>query len=179
MSSSSSLSPSLGVSADTLSGLTTQAAQLGTALDSAFAKAVTQGKTFDATIKTVEQSLVSLLAKAASNQLEQNLSSLFGASSASSSSESSSALIPFATGGIVSTPTILSQGANAALTGEAGPEAIMPLQRGPDGSLGLKGGAATTVNVTVHAQDLDSFRRSEAQIAAAMTRALQRGRRAM
>jgi lambda family phage tail tape measure protein/TP901 family phage tail tape measure protein len=48
---------------------------------------------------------------------------------------------------IVSQPTqFWAKGGN--LMGEAGPEAIMPLKRGPDGSLGVRGGGASvTVNV--------------------------------
>jgi hypothetical protein len=47
----------------------------------------------------------------------------------------------FATGGIVSSPTFFqfADGGkiNMGLMGEAGPEAIMPLKRGPDGRLGI------------------------------------------
>lgn len=55
----------------------------------------------------------------------------------------------FAKGGIVSDPTLFSF-ANGSMgqMGEAGEEAIMPLKRGPDGSLGVQGtvGGNTTVN---------------------------------
>ena len=59
-------------------------------------------------------------------------------------------IIPFASGGlpdIASSPTI----APMALFGEAGPEAIMPLRRGADGSLGVAsgGGSSPQVNVTL------------------------------
>lgn len=53
-------------------------------------------------------------------------------------------IIPFAQGGVVDSPTI----APMALFGEAGPEAIMPLRRGPDGNLGVAsaGGGQRTEN---------------------------------
>lgn len=56
-------------------------------------------------------------------------------------------VIPFAKGGIVSSPTIFPMAKGAGLMGEAGPEAIMPLSRGADGKLGVSGGG---VNVTIN-----------------------------
>ncbi|MFU0503659.1 phage tail tape measure protein [Pseudaminobacter sp. NGMCC 1.201702] len=44
---------------------------------------------------------------------------------------------PFARGGVVSRPTLFPMANGAGLMGEAGPEAIMPLRRGPDGRLGV------------------------------------------
>ncbi|CAN0583332.1 unnamed protein product, partial [Ectocarpus sp. 12 AP-2014] len=60
------------------------------------------------------------------------------------------------------------------MMGEAGPEAIMPLSRGPDGKLGVRGGGGDTVNVVMNIQtpDAQSFQRSQGQIAARMSRAL-------
>lgn len=48
-------------------------------------------------------------------------------------------VIPFARGGVVSRPTLFPMANGAGLMGEAGPEAIMPLRRGPDGRLGVSG----------------------------------------
>jgi phage-related minor tail protein len=63
-------------------------------------------------------------------------------------------VIPFAKGGaftnsIVSSPTIFPFAKGTGLMGEAGPEAIMPLKRGPNGSLGVQmtGGGASASNV--------------------------------
>lgn len=55
-------------------------------------------------------------------------------------------LIPFARGGIVDRPTLFPMARGAGLMGEAGPEAIMPLRRLPDGNLGVAGGGAAVVN---------------------------------
>ena len=67
------------------------------------------------------------------------------------------------------------------LMGEAGPEAIMPLTRGPDGKLGVKtaGGTArpVTVVMNISTPDVKSFQRSQSQIAAQAMRALSRGQR--
>jgi phage-related minor tail protein len=66
------------------------------------------------------------------------------------------------------------------IAGEAGPEAILPLSRGADGRLGVKAeGRGAPVNITfnVTSPDADSFRRSEGQIAAMLSRAVSRGQR--
>lgn len=58
-------------------------------------------------------------------------------------------VIPFAKGGVVSSPMLFPMaGSQTGLMGEAGPEAIMPLKRGKDGKLGVAaGGNSTQVNV--------------------------------
>ena len=67
------------------------------------------------------------------------------------------------------------------LMGEAGAEAIMPLQRGSDGRLGVaaSGGAGRAVNVTfnVSTPDVAGFQRSQSQIASQLGRLLARGER--
>ena len=61
-------------------------------------------------------------------------------------------VIPFATGGVIGGPTTFPMaGGRTGLMGEAGPEAIMPLRRGPDGRLGVEGaGSGVTVNNVYH-----------------------------
>ena len=57
-------------------------------------------------------------------------------------------IIPFASGGVVSSPTLFAMGGGqTGLMGEAGPEAIMPLKRGANGKLGVEaaGGGAVTI----------------------------------
>ena len=88
-------------------------------------------------------------------------------------------VMPFAKGGVVSGPTTFAMRGGMGLMGEAGPEAIMPLSRGPDGKLGVRaagqGGATVVMNITT--PDVASFQRSRSQIAAQMGRALAQGNR--
>lgn len=87
---------------------------------------------------------------------------------------------PFASGGIVSGPVTFPMRGGMGLMGEAGPEAIMPLSRGPDGKLGVQargGGGPVNVVMNIHTPDTDGFRRSKGQIAAELGRAIGRGGR--
>ena len=86
---------------------------------------------------------------------------------------------PFASGGVVSSPVTFPMRGGTGLMGEAGPEAIMPLARGPDGKLGVRGGGGGSVSVVMNIStpDAQSFQRSQGQIAAQMSRALSRGNR--
>jgi len=87
---------------------------------------------------------------------------------------------PFASGGIVSGPVAFPMRGGAGLMGEAGPEAIMPLARGPDGKLGVRGqggGGDVTVVMNVTTPDAEGFSRSRGQIAAQLGRAIGRGQR--
>lgn len=87
-------------------------------------------------------------------------------------------VIPFARGGVVSGSTMFPMsGGRTGLMGEAGPEAVMPLARGADGKLGVRGGGSTIVNVTIQANDVSSFRSSSGQVAAQLARAVSVGQR--
>lgn len=88
-------------------------------------------------------------------------------------------VMPFATGGIVSGATPFGMRGGMGVMGEAGPEAIMPLARGPDGKLGVRGagGGGGTVVMNISTPDVQGFQRSQGQIAAQMSRALGRGQR--
>jgi lambda family phage tail tape measure protein len=84
----------------------------------------------------------------------------------------------FAKGGVVSGPTLFPMRGGTGLMGEAGPEAILPLERGPDGRLGVasRGGAGVApVSVTIQTPDAESFRRSRGQVSAQLARAVRRG----
>ena len=83
----------------------------------------------------------------------------------------------FADGGIVNAPTLFPLRGGTGLMGEAGAEAVMPLARGPDGKLGVRGGGATQVTVNIQTQDAQSFARAQSQVAALMARAVARGQR--
>lgn len=64
-------------------------------------------------------------------------------------------VVPFARGGVVTGPTFFPFARGIGLMGEAGPEAVMPLARGPDGKLGIKssshmGGAVINQKIEIH-----------------------------
>lgn len=85
----------------------------------------------------------------------------------------------FADGGVVNKPTAFSMRNGMGVMGERGPEAIMPLTRGSDGSLGVRmhGSGGVVINFHVQAQDAQSFMKSEGQIASMVSRAVSRGQR--
>ncbi|MEL7000481.1 MAG: hypothetical protein AAFP68_19700, partial [Pseudomonadota bacterium] len=58
---------------------------------------------------------------------------------------------PFASGGIVNSPTMFPLRNGLGLMGEAGPEAIMPVARGPDGKMGVRavGGGKSDRSITI------------------------------
>jgi phage-related minor tail protein len=86
---------------------------------------------------------------------------------------------PFAQGGVVNSPVLFPMRGGAGLAGESGPEAILPLQRGADGKLGIRtaSGSSTNVTINISTPDAASFRQSQSQIAAMVSRAVARGQR--
>lgn len=90
-------------------------------------------------------------------------------------------VMPFAKGGVISQATAFPMRGGTGLMGEAGPEAIMPLARGPDGALGVRAAGSNTqaINVTfnISTPDVAGFERSQTQIAAQMSRLMARGQR--
>lgn len=84
------------------------------------------------------------------------------------------------TNSVVDSPTLFKFASGAGMMGEAGPEAIMPLKRGPDGSLGVQVQDAkpaeqqpiNIVNNFTISGNVD--RATQQQIAAAASRAMQR-----
>jgi phage-related minor tail protein len=88
---------------------------------------------------------------------------------------------PFADGGVIASPISFPLGGGGmGVAGEAGPEAIMPLARGADGRLGVRGnggGGPAAITFNISTPDAESFRRSESQIAAMLSRTVSRGQR--
>lgn len=94
-----------------------------------------------------------------------------------------SGVVPFARGGVVSSPALFNFGNRLGVMGEAGPEAILPLKRGSDGKLGVAsgggGGGPVSVVFNVQATDAASFRKSEGQISTMLARVVRRGSRSL
>lgn len=154
--------------------------RVGKILASGFGAAATSGRSFNETLLTIGQSMARLAlregARSLADGLANSLSGVF-----SNAFNGAQQVTPFADGGVVASPTYFANGGSMGLMGERGAEAVMPLARGPDGRLGVvsQGAQERPVSVTVNiaAQDIESFRRSEAQLTSALARAVARGQR--
>lgn len=160
--------------------------QFGTALTNAFQGVALRGRDLGDVLRSLTLSLSRMALQAAFRPLEQGIASLVGSAVsgglafANGGVVQNSLLVPFASGGVIATPvTFPLAGGRIGLAGERGPEAIMPLARGPDGKLGVRaqGGAGVTITINVSTPDADSFRRSETQLAAMLARAVAMGQR--
>jgi phage-related minor tail protein len=171
--------------------LASSANGFGSAMTRAFTQAVVGGKQFDDVLKSLALRMSSLvvaqafkpIANSLATAITGGLTSLSNGLFGTSIGLRTGAIKPFAAGGVIGTPTYfpLSSG-GLGLAGEAGPEAIVPLSRGPDGRLGIAmSGAGTPANVTVQiaTPDMGSFRRSEAYLTGQIARAVARGQRSL
>jgi phage-related minor tail protein len=173
--------------------LSRSAESFGKSIVGAFSRGTAEGKRFEDVLRSVGRSITDGLLKSALKPLQSGLSSLLGSGIKNltglfsglslGGSAGSIPVAPFAEGGIVASPSYFPTGRGLGLMGERGAEAIMPLARGPDGRLGVRagGGQARPLNVVVQVStpDAESFRRSEAQVSAAIARAVARGGRAL
>lgn len=152
----------------------------------AFKDAVVGGKDFESVLSSLALKITGI----ALDRALQPVSNIFGNlvdglfksfGLANGGVVSSGQVKPFAQGGVVSSPTLFPLARGLGLMGEAGAEAVLPLARGGDGTLGVRTTAATplVVNFNVTAADADSFRKSEAQVTAMLARAVGRGRRGL
>jgi phage-related minor tail protein len=146
-------------------------------LTRAFEDAALKGRSLAGVLRQLAFSLSSHAFEAALRPLTETL----GGGLAQLVSGGLRSILPFASGGVIASPITFPLGVRRmGLAGEAGPEAILPLARGRDGRLGVRAeDGAQTLNVTfnVTAQDAQSFRRSEGQIAAMLNRVVSRGAR--
>lgn len=81
------------------------------------------------------------------------LGGLFGVQFAKGGVFAGGNVVPFARGGVVDRPTVFPFAKGVGLMGEAGPEAIMPLRRMPNGRLGVEGGGGGNV-VTIEGSSI-------------------------
>jgi phage-related minor tail protein len=162
---------------------------LGSALGRAFDRAAFGGAGLGETLRGLARDVSGRVAGAALRPVERGVGDALGGlvggllGFAEGGAFSAGRVRAFARGGVVEGATLFPmRGGATGLMGEAGPEAIMPLARGPDGRLGVRaaGGAparAANVTVNVTTPDVAGFRRSRGQIAAALARAAVQGQR--
>ncbi|MCX7560073.1 phage tail tape measure protein [Sulfitobacter sp. F26204] len=162
---------------------------LSKGLRRAFDGVVFDGMKLSDALKTVAQSLANTTYNAAMKPVTDHFGGLVSQGVgalvqgilpfAKGAAFSQGRVMPVAQGGVVSGATTFPMRGGTGLMGEAGPEAIMPLARGPDGKLGVRSasspGPAIVMNITT--PDVTGFQRSQSQIAAQMSRALSSGNR--
>jgi phage-related minor tail protein len=159
-----------------------------TTLLTAFDGIAVKGKGLNEVLRSLALSMSDLVLKAAlrplTNAIGGSLAGLVGGGGlafAKGGALNRGLPVPFASGGVVSSPTLFPlAGGRTGLAGERGAEAILPLARGPDGRLGVAaqgGGGGVAVTFNVSTPDADSFRRSESQVAAMVARAVSLGQR--
>ena len=164
----------------------------GTGLKRAFDGAIFDGMRLQDALRGVAQSMVSSVYNTAMRPVQNALGSALAQGVAGAMGSvmpfaqggafSAGRVVPFAQGGVVSQATAFPmRGGATGLMGEAGPEAIMPLSRGPDGRLGVRaaggGGAPVQITFNISTPDVAGFQRSQTQIAAQMSRLLANGQR--
>ena len=160
--------------------------QFSSALVNAFEGIAIKGRSLGEVLKSLALSLSNMVLKAAFKPLEQGFGNLLtglfsgGFGFAKGAAFQQGLPVPFAKGGVINSPIAfpLARG-RTGIAGERGAEAIMPLARGPDGRLGVvaQGGGGISVTFNVATPDVESFRRSETQVAAMLARAVALGQR--
>jgi phage-related minor tail protein len=169
-----------------IASLTLNANAFAGVMSRAFSQSVIGGKQFDDVLKGLALRLSNMAVAAAfkpitsgiAGGLNQLFSGLFGGGTAITSA--TGAIKPFASGGVIGTPTYFPLAGGVGLAGEAGPEAILPLQRGADGRLGVAAGTRDiSITVNIATPDAESFRRSETYITGQIARAVARGQRSL
>lgn len=166
--------------------LTATATAFSKVMTQAFSSSISGGKAFDDVLKSLTLKMSDLALKAAlqpiTSSLTGALQGLFSGGSAGGLQKNAlGAIKPFAAGGVIGTPSYFPMmDGGVGLAGEAGPEAIMPLQRGPDGRLGVAGqSGGNNITVQIATPDVDSFRRSESYVTGQIARAVTRGQRSL
>jgi phage-related minor tail protein len=156
------------------------AGSVGSTVADTLRRAILDGRSLNNLLADVSRRFADIALKAALKPIDLAISSAIG-SLFSSLSPSLGSVTAFAQGGVINRPTYFPLGlGGTGLAGEAGPEAILPLSRGPDGRLGVaaSGGAPISVQMTINAADAGSFIKAEAEVSAMLLRAVRRGARA-
>lgn len=171
---------------DALQNLERLSAGFGSQLSGALRSAAVSGKDLDDILRRIGLNLAGLALEQGLKPLQTLagglFSNLFGGLAGLPFAKGGvpGHVVPFASGGVVSAPSYFPLGKNVGVMGEAGPEAILPLQRSADGRLGVAasgGSAGVNVVFNVTTPDASSFRKSEAQVTGMLARAVSRGAR--
>lgn len=162
--------------------------RFSSSLITAFEGIAIKGKGLSEVMRSLALSLSQMVLRSAMRPLEQGLGGLVqGLMSGITPFARGGAIqngtpVPFARGGVIASPVAFPlAGGMTGVAGEAGPEAIVPLSRGRDGKLGvaMQSGGGPNITINVAARDLESFRRSETQLAAMVARMTALGQRNM
>lgn len=162
-----------------MTDLETRSQRFGSALTAALRSAAAGGKGLEDVLRGLGNRITDIALGASLKPLENALGT---AISGMLGGGMTGSVVPFADGGVVRSPSFFPMGGDMGLMGEAGPEAILPLKRGADGSLGVAaggGGVSPQIVFNVTATDAASFRKSEGQITAMLARSVTRGHRGM
>ena len=178
---------SLKAVSDEMRRATREGRDFGNALGNAFEGAALKGRSLSDVLKklALDLSRVALdrAAQTISGAVSNGIGTMLGSVTANADGNAiaDGRVLPFAKGGVISSPMLFPLRGGTGLAGEAGAEAILPLRRDADGRLGVatEGGGATNIIFNVTATDAASFRRSESQIAAMLARVGARGQRTM
>lgn len=156
--------------------LTVAATNFSTTMTQAFSASSASGQNFDGVLKGLRDRLMSLAAKPTTEGLAGLLKGFLSGVGGHGTS-----VRGYADGGIIGSPSYFPMAGGIGLAGEAGPEAILPLQRGADGSLGVaaQGGGGNVIHVQIATPDAESFRRSESYVTGQIARAVARGQRSL
>ena len=164
-----------------LSDLEQSAGRFGAAMTSALSSAVRGGKGLDDILKSAGLRLVDIALSAGLKPLQDAVSTGIGAVFGGpvpgiGGASAGKGVAPFSGDGRLATPRFLagvSEGGTAGGGDASGAGAVAGGMPGAGGAAG----AGPTVVFNVTASDAESFRRSEGQIAAMLTRTVGRGRR--
>ncbi|MBO6538952.1 MAG: phage tail tape measure protein [Rhizobiaceae bacterium] len=168
---------------DELKLLQDLSASFGSQLTGALKAAAVSGKSLDDVLRRIALNLAGMALNRGLQPLQSLAGSFFSSLFGGITGFAKGGVVPFASGGVVNTPTYFPLGRATGLMGEAGAEAILPLQRSADGRLGVSAGGGgqkpVTVVFNVSTPDAGSFRKSEAQVSAMLARAVGRGSRGL
>ncbi|MGV8856703.1 MAG: phage tail tape measure protein [Devosia sp.] len=172
-----SFADELGGVAQELERIDDLANSVSRSISTAFRGGLSDGKSFRSLLGDIAKSFADIALKAAVKPLGDLVGGLVG-NVFTATNPALGGVTPFAKGGVIAAPSYFPLGQGLGVMGEAGAEAVLPLQRGSDGQLGVAGGGgAINVTFNVTASDARSFAASEAELSAMLLRAVRRGTR--